>query len=123
MLFSKSIVSEIVVKPWQPDIENMNKGIQKKIRKFNMAIKHMALRILLQIMYMYLGTAVLWHIYLTLNFFMSSLISGSMLMVSNFGLYLLKGIPSGATRNFSKFHETSVLETGSQMMSLGSPMR
>ena len=37
--------------------------------------------------------------------------------------YLLKGLPSGPIKNFSKFQEMSLRFTGDQMMSLGSSMR
>lgn len=49
--------------------------------------------------------------------------SGSMLMVSKFLLYLLKGSPSGPIRNFSKFHEISVLLMGLHTKNLGSWIR
>jgi hypothetical protein len=35
--------------------------------------------------------------------------------------YLLKGVPSGPIRNFSKFQAMSVLLTGDQMMNFGFP--
>ena len=59
-------------------------------------------------------------IYVTLKFLINSSISGLMLMVSKYLLYLLYGCPSGVIRNFSKFQEMSVLETGSQIMLFGS---
>ena len=50
-------------------------------------------------------------------------ISRAMSDVRKFLLYRLKGTPFESIRNFSKFHDTSDLSTGPQIISLLSPMR
>ena len=64
---------------------------------------------------------ILW-LYYSLYCWISFSMSSCILMVSYLELYLLYGTPSGAMMNFSKFHDTSFLVTGSQMISFGVDM-
>ena len=54
--------------------------------------------------------------YFTLYSSIIFFISPFRFMLLRYRLYLLAGFPSGATKNFSKFHAISALVTGSQMI-------